>query len=119
MVDTDVAPRRRRITVWAVLMMLGVSLVNAGVFFGGFLMWLPSMMVVAANEAGGMTSALMYWLMAGPVFGLLGLLAGWIGFFFRPRTGLLLGLFIPLAWVISVIAIFVQAEGRCGGDFWC
>ena len=119
MSDTAVAPERRRITVLAVLLMLAVSLFDAAVFVGGFAMWLPSMMVVAAHANGGMTEGLMYWLMAGPAFALLGFLIGWIAFFFRPRNGLLIGLLVPMVWVISILAIFANAEYRCGGDWVC
>lgn len=117
--DTSVASPQRRITVRAVLLMLAVSLFDAAVFAGGFAMWLPSMMVVAANANGGMTEGLMYWLMGGPAFALLGFMTGWIAFFFRPRNGLLIGLLVPLIWVISVLAIFANAEYRCGGDWLC
>lgn len=119
MTEKDVALPRRRITVWAVLLMIVVSLFDAGVLVVGFAMWLPSMMVVAANASGGMTGGLMTWLMAGPLFAALGFVAGWIAFFFRPRNGLLIGLLVPLFWVLSVFAIFTHAEARCGGEFWC
>lgn len=106
---------RQRITVWAILLMMLVSLFDLGVFVGSFVLWLPTTMISLGTQIGRLPDILVNWILAGPLFALIGLAAGWLTFFFRPRNGLLIGFLVPLLWLIPLVVLVAMGEGRCAG----
>ncbi|WP_394694249.1 hypothetical protein [Hyphobacterium sp.] len=106
---------RRRITIWALFLMVLVGLFDLGILLGSFLLWLPSTMISLGTQIGGLPDLLVLWILAGPLFALIGLAAGWLTFFFRPRNGMLIGLLVPLVWLIPLIVLVATGEGRCAG----
>ena len=116
MSDAEIRPKRR-ITILAIFLMILVSLFDLTVLAGSFILWLPTSLVAIGTQIGELTEFAVFLLLAGPVFSLIGLIGGWIGFLFSPRIGLLIGLLVPLAWLIAIFVLTATGEGRCSGGF--
>ncbi|MFP4519695.1 MAG: hypothetical protein ACLFQ5_09580 [Oceanicaulis sp.] len=122
------APEPKRYTFLAVMAMLGASLVAVALGFGGYGMWIPSMMTLSGHEAMAADStplfyAVMALMMGGPVFAALGFIAGWVAFtmFKAPWTGVRLTFFLPVIWFVALLAwmAFASAAPVCEGSLTC
>lgn len=118
----------KRYTVFAVMAMLGASLVAVALGLVGAGLWTPSMMTLAGAEASGQAPTIMYYvvmalMMGGPAFAALGFIAGWAAFimFKAPWTGVRLAFFIPVIWIVALLAwmAFAIAMPFCDGDLTC
>jgi hypothetical protein len=118
----------KRYTFLAVLAMLGASLAALAIGAGGTGLYVPTMMTAAGvNTTGEPLTWVYYTIMAlmlgGPVAGGLGFVAGWAAFtvFKAPWTGVRLAFFIPVIWLVALLAwlAFVSVAPLCDGSLTC
>ena len=118
-------PAPKTYTVLTVILMGVATLLAVVIGFVSFGLYLPNLMtfsqVLSQDHVDKAALAAFLFLSAGPVMAAAGLILGWVSFVFfkAPRTGVRLVFFVPVIWVVAVLAYFAVITSACDGSFTC